>query len=170
MKTNDRHYEDPALREALGRIGDEVNDGSLPDGFEERVMGKMVVPHHTRRLYRVAAAFIGVLMLSGIAWAAWQSRGQSAGAGQEPPTSAVGLQPVETTGDVVRFDNVQFDSVLNVVAGHYHKQVEFCNEAVRTLHFHVEWNKVAPLTDFITLINNFEGISLRQEQDTIIVE
>lgn len=170
MKTNDKQYEDPALREALGRIDGEVNDGSLPDGFEDRVMSEMLIPRHTRRLYRVAAAFIGVLMLSGIAWAAWQSRGQRADGGQVQTESAAELQPVETTGDVVRFDNVQLDSVLTVVAGHYRKQVEYRNEDVRTLHFHIEWNQAAPLADFITLINNFEGISLRQEQDTIIAE
>ena len=70
----------------------------------------------------------------------------------------------------MHFDNVQLDSVLAVVARHYQKQVDFRSDRLRRLHFHIEWNQAAPLSDFITLINNFEGISLREEQDTIIAE
>lgn len=179
METNDRRYEDPALSEALGRIDRKVTDDSLPEGFEEWVMEKMRTPplqregsgNRQRRVYRVAAVFIGVLMLSGIAWAAWESRGQSfEPAHVESKTCPSDSRPVATEGDIVHFDNVQLDSVLAVVARHYQKQVDFRSDRLRRLHFHIEWNQAAPLSDFIMLINNFEGISLREEQDTIIAE
>ena len=85
-------------------------------------------------------------------------------------TQSTPYRPVETQDSIVRFDNIRLDSVLTIVAQHYGKRVDCRNEAVRSLHFHVEWNQAAPLSNFITLINNFEGVSLREEQDTIIAE
>ena len=165
MLLHPERYTDEQVDQMLNEAGIPT-----PDAEEQWQRFQMMHTNAKRRWMRVAATFIGVLMLSGIAWAAWQSRGQRADAGQEQVTSATELQPVETTGDIVRFDNVPLDSVLAVVARHYHKQVECRNETVRNLHFHIEWNQAAPLRDFITLINNFEGVSLREEQDTIIAE
>ena len=111
--------------------------------------------------------------LSGLAFAAYHitTGTTSESQPQETTISTPNQQkPVETFGDIVVFDNVQLDSVLTVVAQHYQKQVEYHNEAVRQLHFHIEWNQAASLSDFITLINNFEGVSLHEENDTIIAE
>ena len=165
METNERRHEDLALREALSRMDEQV---MLPEDFEQRVLKR--VPRRGKN-YLVAAVLVGVLMLSGIAWAAWEYRGQvSDSAPVESMTCPSDSQPVATEGNIVYFDNVRLDSVLGVVALHYQKQVDFRTDGLRSLHFHIEWNQTAPLSDFITLINNFEGITLREEQDTIIAE
>ncbi|MBR0049478.1 MAG: DUF4974 domain-containing protein [Prevotella sp.] len=123
-----------------------------------------------RRL-QIAAVFAGVVLLSGIAFAAWQlSNEEVPNSPLRGETQSTPYRPVETQDSIVRFDNIRLDSVLTIVAQHYGKRVDCRNEAVRSLHFHVEWNQAAPLSNFITLINNFEGVSLREEQDTIIAE
>ena len=148
-----------------------VKDGSLPEGFEEQVMRRMEEVKPVSRWMKVAAVFVGVLLVSGIALAAWQlSDRADENTSFGDVQTATTLQPVEAQGDIVRFDNVQLDSVLTIVARHYGKQVVCRNETVRNLHFHIDWNQAAPLSDFITLINNFEGVTLREEQDTIIAE
>lgn len=125
----------------------------------------------SRHWIKIAASFIGLLLVSGITFAAYYIATENNHKTEMATTeSRQPLQPAEVVGTIVRFDNVQLDSVLSVVALHYHKQVEYHNETLRNLHFHIEWNQTASLSDFITLINNFEGISLREEQDTIIVE
>jgi hypothetical protein len=171
MKTSQRPYEDPALHEALRE--DNSGESMLNDDFEQQVMKRIVAEKQKRPYFRVAATIIGVLMLSGLAFAAYHITigTTSESQPQETTISTPNQQkPVEIFGDIVMFDNVQLDSVLTVVAQHYQKQVEYHNEAVRQLHFHIEWNQAASLSDFITLINNFEGVSLHEENDTIIAE
>lgn len=160
---NDRPYNDPALSEALKRNIKEW----LPTDFEERVISKA---RRRGRWHRVAAAFIGTLMLSGIAWAAYYGT-HHADEPQRPEMLTESRQQVpEVQDETVCFDNATLDSILTTVAQHYQKQVEYRNENMRTLHFHIKWNRTAPLADFITLINNFEGINVSQQQDAIVVE
>lgn len=170
MERNNRQYEDHALREALCRISKQLSQVQMSDDFEQRVMNSMR-RNKTRLKVKVAAMLVGVLMVSGMTLAAWQLSNRN---GQKTPSEDVQtektLQPVEVEGSIVRFDNVLLDSVLTIVAQHYQKQVSYRHEAIRYLHLHIEWNQAAPLSDFLTLINNFEGISLREEQDTIIAE
>lgn len=125
----------------------------------------------SRRWLQIAAVFAGIILLSGIVLAAWQLSNKNDKKVLSANTEMITTQnPIEAQDSIVRFDNVRLDSVLTIVAQHYKKQVDCRNEAVRNLHFHIEWNQAAPLSDFITLINNFEGVSLREEQDTIIAE
>ena len=171
MKTSQRPYDDPALREALK---EDYSEGTmLSDDFEQQVMKKIVANKQKKSYYRVAATFIGILMLSGLAFAAYQITTLHTPHSTLLETTVPipdQQKPVEAVGDVVVFDHMQLDSVLTIVAQHYQKQVEYQNDHVRNLHLHIEWNQAASLEDFITLINNFEGISLREENDTIIAE
>ena len=171
MKTNERPYKDPALREALRK--DCSWENMLTDDFEQQVMMKITMHQRRKPYFRIVATFIGLLMLSGLAFAAYHF---AVGEGLESPSqeakaSVLSQQkPAEINDNIMLFDNMQLDSVLTIVAQHYQKHVEYQNDSVRHLHFHIEWNQAAPLADFITLINNFEGISLREENDTIIAE
>ena len=171
MKTNERPYNDPALREALRK--DCSQENMLTDDFEQQVMMKITMHQRRKPYFRIVATFIGLLMLSGLAFAAYHF---AVGEGLESPSqeakaSVLSQQkPAEINDNIMLFDNMQLDSVLTIVAQHYKKHVEYQNDSVRHLHFHIEWNQAAPLADFITLINNFEGISLREENDTIIAE
>jgi hypothetical protein len=171
MKTNERPYNDPALREALRK--DCSQENMLTDDFEQQVMMKITMHQRRKPYFRIVATFIGLLMLSGLAFAAYHF---AVGEGLESPSqeakaSVLSQQkPAEINDHIMLFDNMQLDSVLTIVAQHYQKQVKYQNDYVRHLHFHIEWNQAAPLADFITLINNFEGISLREENDTIIAE
>ena len=171
MKTNERPYNDPALREALRK--DCSQENMLTDDFEQQVMMKITMRQRRKPYFRVAATFIGILMLSGLAFAAYHF---AVGEGLESPSQEAKAsvlcqqKPAEINDNIMLFDNMQLDSVLTIVAQHYQKHVEYQNDSVRHLHFHIEWNQAAPLADFITLINNFEGISLREENDTIIAE
>ena len=126
--------------------------------------------HHRSPRLKIAASFIGLLLISGIAFAAYHIASGGKNQTEIVKIAQQPMQPTEVDGTVVRFDNVQLDSVLTIVATHYQKQVTYRNDALRHLHFHIEWNQAAPLSDFINLINNFEGIRLREEQDTIIAE
>lgn len=167
MESNDR------LEQLLRQMYAAPEDTDT-SGIVDEEWAKFAAAHFRKgRMRRVAAAVIGVLMLSGIAYAAVQwlyapspSRGGNVEvpvAGDQPPLSADG------NGGVLRFDDARLDSVLTVVAGHYHKQVAFSSDQLRALRFLIEWNPEEPLSTFISLINNFEGIHVGEAGDTIVV-
>ena len=69
MKTNERPYNDPALREALRK--DCSQENMLTDDFEQQVMMKITMHQRRKPYFRIVATFIGLLMLSGLAFAAY---------------------------------------------------------------------------------------------------
>ena len=122
----------------------------------------------------VAALLVGLLMLSGIAYATIsvfsdkeKNTEVATTAKTEKPTEE--KEAAEAKDSVARFDNARLDSVMAIVASHYHKQVEYQGASIRGLHLHIEWNQAAPLADFIDLMNNFEDINLREDNGTIYV-
>ena len=120
---------------------------------------------------RVAAMFIGVLLISGIAIAAWiASPSPSKGGAVESPVSCIQtLPPLEGLGGGVRFSNTPLDSVLSVVSTHYHHAVCFRNDTLRQLRFTIAWDSSQPLSTFLNDVNEFEGLQLVDERDTIFV-
>lgn len=125
-----------------------------------------------RRWLRVAAMFIGILLISGIAVAAIymiQSRSKQPTENNVEASSqhsTLSPQPEETT---VRFSNTPLDSVLSVVGTHYGHTVCFRDEALRGLRFTIAWDSVQPLSTFLNDVNEFEGLQLVDERDTIFV-
>ena len=170
METNDRRYEDVALREALGRIS-KTQQEPLPKDFEQQVMNRMASTKSSRRWMLVAAAFIGVLMLSGISFAAWQMRDQGVVKTPSSETHNVAeLQTIETKDSIVRFDNVPLDSLLTIVGNHYGRTVIFHNEQSRHIHLYTKWDTTAPLNQIIDRLNGFEKVSIRLTDNQIISE
>jgi len=171
MEMNDRRYEDAALREALGRISNQIEQEPLPEDFEQQVMNRMASTKSSRRWTLVAAVSIGVLMLSGISLAAWQLRNQ--GVVKTPSSEThhvVKLQTIETKDSIVRFDNVPLDSLLTIVGKHYGRTVIFHNEQSRHIHLYTKWDTTAPLNQIIDRLNGFEKVSIRLTDNLIISE
>lgn len=167
MQEHPENYSDQEL-EAMMDALDQMPDVDL--AWQE-FNSRHTATRTSRRWLQIAAVFAGIILLSGIVLAAWQLSNENNKKVLSANTEMITTHnPIGAKDSIVRFDNVRFDSVLTTVAQHYKKQADCRNEAVRNLHFHIEWNQAAPLRDFIALINNFEGVSLREEQDTIIAE
>ncbi|MBQ9649913.1 MAG: hypothetical protein IJV25_05775 [Prevotella sp.] len=171
MEANNRRYGDTALCEALGRISNQTRQEPLPEDFEQQVMNRRAGKKSSRRWMLVAAVFIGVLMLSGISFAAWQLRNQGAVKTSSSETHNVAtLQKNETRDSIVHFDNVRLDSVLTIVGKHYGRIVIFHNEQSRHIHLYTKWDTTAPLNQIIDRLNDFEKVSIRLTDNQIISE
>jgi hypothetical protein len=126
----------------------------------------------SRHWLRVAAMFVGVIILSGIAFATIHLLSQR-------PTEE-NVQKVESNlqlsnshsqlSSPVRFDDVSLDSILTVVSAYYGKTVHFLNNEAKAMKFIMTWKPDAPLGDFIEGLNMFDGLRLSLQQDTIFVE
>lgn len=120
--------------------------------------------------FRMAAAFLGAVMLCGLAWAIIPHFISSH---TDSPQSAQVATPLPRSGgdgSSVRFDDVRLDSILTVVSAHYGKTVSFRNEEAKSMKFIMAWNPDMPLSDLIDVLNLFDGLSLTLQRDTIFVE
>ena len=124
-----------------------------------------------RRWLRIAAIFIGIAFISGIAFAVlYHMQGHSV-VSQVPQAeeTSTEIASQEVTAPV-RFDDVRLDSILSVVSAHYGKTTHFCNDEAKAMKFIMTWVPDSSLTRFIDGLNMFDGLQLTLLRDTIFVE
>lgn len=130
------------------------------------------------RFMRIAAMFIGVLMLSGIAFAAYRlvAGGDDESTTQEvqianSPQQAGTLQQAQKDPASIRtFENAELQQILQEVSDYYHVSVEFRNEQSRHIRLYTKWDTAAPLQQIIELLNGFEKVSVRLVDNQIIAD
>ena len=130
------------------------------------------------RFMRIAAMFIVVLMLSGIAFAAYRLvvGGDSESPTQEVrtanPTQQAGtLQQTQTDPNSIRtFENAELQQILQELSDYYHVSVKYRNEQSRHIRLYTKWDTAAPLQQIIELLNGFEKVSVRLIDNQIIAE
>ena len=137
-------------------------------------------PARQRPLMRWAAIIIGVLMLSGITYAAVhivsniESRPKVAITERKPYVKKVkktyGISMAPTKQEPVIYNNVELQLIMQYIADGYGVKVEFKNEAARTLRFYLQWEVDDTLQEIIDKINHFEKVHLTLHEETIIIE
>ena len=143
----------------------EIDDKTIDDEWK-----RLTAPFGHKWL-RVAAMFVGFLLVSGIAIAAIymiQSRSVEPTRTEAEANSSL-FTPHSSLQEPVRFSNTPLDSVLTVVSAHYGRAVCFRNDTLRQLRFTIGWDSVQPLSSFLNDVNEFEGLQLIDERDTIFV-
>ena len=131
---------------------------------------------------KIAASFIGVLLASGIAFAAIQVvRNISTPKPQQPTTEqTTDIDPVTSLpADTVKadtisvepyiFNNVPLDSMLTAIATAHGVGVKFENEAARHLRFHFVWKREDSLSRVVEKLNTFEAVNIVEEDKKLIV-
>ena len=98
--------------------------------------------------HKIAASFVGVLLASGIAFAA--------------------IQVVRTAAPYI-FNNVPLDSMLTVIAAVHGVGVEFENDAARQLRFHFVWKREDSLSRVVEKLNTFEAVKIGMEGEKLLV-
>ena len=123
-------------------------------------------------IYRIAAVFLGAVLLCGLAWAIIPHVISSHTDSPQPAqvTTPLTHREGQGGGSSLRFDDVRLDSILTVVSAHYGKAVSFRDEEAKGMKFIMTWDPDRPLSDFIDGLNLFDGLSLTLQRDTIFVE
>ena len=132
--------------------------------------------------HKIAASFIGVLLASGIAFAAIQVvRNVNTPKPQIASTEqATGIKPVTSLpADTVKadtiaaapyiFNNVPLDSMLTVIAAVHGVGVEFENDAARQLRFHFVWKREDSLSRVVEKLTTFEAVTIGMEGEKLLV-
>ena len=131
---------------------------------------------------KVAALFIGVLMLSGIAYAAIHIvshvGGNHVGGDLQSPTQETrntnSLQQTADTDTIAvaqpkLYDNVPLEQMLTELSSYYNIKVEYRTEAVRKIRLFYQWKPEYTIEKVVEMLNNFETLRLQIENDTLIV-
>ena len=134
-------------------------------------------------LRKIAAVAIGVLMLSGIAYAAIRMLKKSEVAAPKtdnvelavaPPDTIVSQpqpQPADSLADAVRiFQDVPLDDMLREMAGHYQKELVVNSEAAHALRLYYKWNRTDSLDRVVADLNHFDRVHLAVENGKLIVK
>ena len=133
---------------------------------------------------KIAASFIGVLLASGITFAAIHivrmasaPQPQTMQAEQTPsampapalPTDTIKTDTVPNVQPIV-FDNITLDKMLPQIAAYYNKEVEFQNTDARQFRFYFVWKQEETLEAVLHRLNLFESITVELKDNKIIIE
>ena len=135
--------------------------------------------HSSPRWLQIAASIIGIIMVSGITFAAihivrhYQKPTVSAMTATNPQPSALDSQKAEA--DTISeephiFDNVPLDKMLIEMADYYGVAVEFQLEEARQLRLHFVWDHNESLDQLVDRLNNFEAVNIIYEPEKLIVK
>jgi hypothetical protein len=129
-------------------------------------------------LRKLAASFIAVLLVSGMAFAAIHivrmvnyQKAETVQVEQSTsykPSTALPVDTVKTdttgTAEPVVFDNVPLEKMLTEIAAYYHAEVLYQNDDARQLRFHFVWKREDGLGHAIEKLNRFESLSVRLDE------
>ena len=149
---------------------------SAEAGFAQRKVKRA----KSMTLWKIAAMFVGILMLSGIAIAAIHMVKSNSGGDLKSPNQEMqmtnsrqqtGVPAEETPKDSIRtFENAELQQILSELAGYYHVGVDYRNEQTRHIRLYTKWDTSAPLSEMIERLNNFEKVNIHLTNNQIIAE
>ena len=173
--------DDPEVRELMeataqlkqAMMSDENNENDVDAEWQRFAHTHLTEQKPEHSWLKIAATFIGILMMSGIAFAAIHVIRHVSNAGGEPlkpiqeTTIANPLQlPADTLKTdsippkVVRYDEATLEQILTDMADYYGLSLNWKSENVKTLRLFYIWNKQQSAVETIRSMNSFERIRL----------
>ena len=156
--------------------GERLRVGDGTSGIRKPRFVSLLTPH------KIAASFIGVLLASGIAFAAIQvvrnistpkpqlpTREQTTDIELVTPLPADTVKADTIPAEPYIFNNVPLDSMLTAIAAAHGVDVEFENDAARGLRFHFVWKREDSLSRVVEKLNTFEAVNIGIEDKTLVV-
>ena len=159
------------------RADEEVTDEMIDAEWQRLAKSHTGMP----TLLKMAAMIIGVLMLSGIAFAAIHIISDHAGGeenhGGRPtiqqedrPTQSVSVISSDTIHLTRIFENVPLDEVAVEIALYYNKVADIQNEQAHELRLYYKWNRKDDIESIVEDLNHFDHVNLTVEGDRLIVK
>lgn len=145
-------------------------------GFKMR---KKALPRQEKPLiWKVAAVFIGLIMLSGITIAAIQyvkflddkkTTVQTTTVASGTPDAQAPSQ--QEPADTLRtFENEELEDILTEVADYYHLRTQYRDDQSRHIRLYIKWNKLQSAEVMVDRLNGFEKVNVTLENDLLTAE
>ena len=132
--------------------------------------------------FKVAASVVGILLMAGVTFAAIHVVRMIGGKINETvieQSEATSTTPasVESEGleadavdELVVFDNIPLEKMLQQIATYYGKEVVFENDEIRQLRFYFVWKQHDSLDATLRRLNLFESITVELKDNQLIVK
>ena len=155
------------LKQAM--MSDENNVNDVEAEWQRFAQTHLTEQKSERSWLKIAATIIGILMMSGIAFAAIHVIRHISNAGVEPQTPII-ANPHQVPADtlktdsipakVVRYDEATLEQILTDMADYYGLTLNWKSEEAKTLRLFYIWNKQQSAVEAIRSMNSFERIRL----------
>ena len=158
---------------------DEVTDDTIDTEWQRLISEKQEVKSEKSSLLKFAAMFMGILMLSGIAYAAIHivNQNNAPKAQDEVITSS---QSLTTSSQLVEpdsiamlqpklYDNVPLGDIFEELSDYYQVKVVYQNEDAPRLRLFYQWKPEYTLEKVVEMLNNFDWIQIQIEKDTLFI-
>ena len=178
MLLHPEEYDESQIDQML----DEANI-PVPDANEEWKrfkIEKTSTSHGKPSLLKMAAMFVGILMLSGIAYAAIYYMNSDVKEDVNTPTQEITASntqqiTIETPQDSIAqkpivYENAELTTILSDIATFYHVETVYKSEAAKHVRLYFTWDKTAKIEDVINIFNKFDRIHITLENQKLIVE
>ena len=159
------------LKQAM--ISDENNTNNVDAEWQRFTQTHLAEQKPERNWLKIAATFIGILMMSGIAFAAIHIIRHTSNVGedsQSPIQETTIANPNKLPADtlktdsiphkVVRYDEATLEQILTDMADYYGLTLNWKSEEAKTLRLFYIWNKQQSAVEAIRSMNSFERIRL----------
>ncbi len=165
--------------------GQEIDTSRIIDEEWKKFEAQHFTPRRRTRVWRqIAAAFAGLLILSGIVYAAiYQPRHttvttQPSTTVQTPASDThrqkqkeqIVLQDSGRTIAPKTFENVPLKDIVEELGKGYNFSVEVKNSKTAALRLYYPWNPQMPVTQVVEELNRFEKVRLTVQHQTIVIE
>ena len=152
------------------------------DAAWQKFNQKIQPQQHSFGWMKIAASFIGVLLVSGIAFAAIQILRYTQQ--HTPKTEEVintpksaNVTPADTlttdtiaTPQPIIYDNIPLEKMLPEIAAHYDAKVTFVNDEARQLRFYFMWHPQKGIEKVVSDLNQFERLNITLNDNQITVK
>ena len=189
MLLHPEDYTDEQLDQMLDETDVEVPDAN--EAWEELKNGRIEELKHKKNfnlltlqsfnsIKKIAAMFVGVLMLSGIAYAAVQIiRSQKSEVESQEAVVSTNTQhlspntqmPADSTAmKPIVYEDAELATILNEIATFYQCEVVYKTEASKHIRLYFTWDQKATIDELIGTFNKFERIHITRDNKKLIVE
>ena len=161
------------------RAYEEVTDETIDAEWQRFISEKQEVKSEKYSFLKIAAMFVGVLMLSGIAYAAIHivSHNNAPKAQNEIVTSSQTStsQSQFAKSDTIAvpepklYDNVPLGEIFEELSDYYNVKVVYQNEDAPRLRLFYQWKPEYTLEKVVEMLNNFDWIQIKIENDTLFI-
>lgn len=163
------------------RAYEEVTDETIDAEWQRFISEKQEVKSEKYSFLKIAAMFVGVLMLSGIAYAAIHVvshvGGNRVGGDLQSPTQETRIsnshqQAAEADTISVQsklYDNVPLGEIFEELSDYYNVKVVYQNEDAPRLRLFYQWKPEYTLEKVVEMLNNFDWIQIKIENDTLFI-
>lgn len=167
------------LKRAMKNDEFSISEQEIEDEWQAFAANHLAEQKPQRTWLKIAAMFIGVLFMTGIAFAAIHIIKQNTVAQEMKQVEQPVIQQPVSTGTVnndtiaqtepVIFDNVTLDSIAKEIADYHHIEVDLQNELAKQLRFYFVWKQDDDLQEVVEKLNMFDHIDMTIENGKLIV-